>query len=57
MEEEWGREKIDEFRQLKNKTVKFTEHDLRDIERRFKEATHKLLTTPPTPVDTSVFDT
>ena len=57
MEEEWGRAMIDEFRALKNKTIKFTEHELRDIERRFKEATAKLLTAPPKVVDTSVFNT
>lgn len=57
MEEEWGRAKIDEFRALKNKTVKFTVEELRDIERRFKEATVKLLNAPPKVVDTSVFNT
>ena len=57
MEEEWGREKIDEFRALKNKTVKFTIDDMIEIERRFKEATIKLLTAPPKVVDTSVFNT
>lgn len=55
MEEEWGREMIDEFRALKNKTVKFTIDELDDIRRRFIEARQKLLTTPKPAVDVSVF--
>lgn len=43
MEEEWGRDKIDEFRALKADTKIYKEYDYIEIEERFKEKTRELL--------------
>lgn len=43
MENEWGREKIDEFRALKHTTVKYTPQDLIEKKEYFKEKTKKLI--------------
>lgn len=43
MEEEWGRDKIDEFRAQKNQTVKYKAFDYERIEAEFKEKTKSLL--------------
>ena len=43
MEEEWGRIMIDEFRELKHKTVIYKEHDFKEIEEKYKQKTAELL--------------
>ncbi len=42
MEHEWGREKIDEFRALKHKTVKFKAFELLAMAERFEQQTKEL---------------
>jgi Bacteriophage Lambda NinG protein len=44
MEKEWGREKIDEFRELKHTIKIYKEADFKEIEEIYKEKTRKLLT-------------
>lgn len=43
IEQEWGREKIDEFRRMKNSTVIYKEYDFVLLEQDFKDKTAKLL--------------
>ena len=43
MEKEWGREKIDEFRQLKHDTKIYKVFDFQEIEQKFKDKTQLLL--------------
>ena len=43
MEQEWGREKIDEFRKLKHTTVQYKLHDFKEIEVRFNTKRKELL--------------
>lgn len=43
MEEEWGRIMIDEFRQLKSKTVIYKVHDYERIEQEYALKTEELL--------------
>jgi Bacteriophage Lambda NinG protein len=43
MEQEWGREKIDEFRALKFKTVKYTAIDLLEKKEYFEQKTRQLI--------------
>ena len=43
MEQEWGRDKVDEFRVLKHDTVKYKETDYKQIEQNFRQKTLDLL--------------
>lgn len=43
MEEEWGREKIDEFRALKQQTVQYKTHNYLELANTFKNKTEALL--------------
>lgn len=43
MEEEWGREKIEEFRQLKNQTVQYKTFQLEEIAEEYRTKTQELL--------------
>lgn len=43
MEKEWGREKIDEFRQLKYQTKVYKIHDFIELREQFKQKTQDLL--------------
>lgn len=43
MEKEWGREKIEEFRELKHQTLKYSLNDLVELEELFKNKTTQLL--------------
>lgn len=42
MEREWGRKKIDEFRDLKAEVKPYKEHDFRELEEEFKRKTKEL---------------
>jgi len=42
MEKEWGREKIDEFRQLKFQTKIYKKHNWEEAEEEFKQRTKEL---------------
>lgn len=43
MEQEWGRDKIDEFRALKYHTKKYKEFELEELAEEFKQKTKELL--------------
>lgn len=43
MEQEWGREKIDEFRSLKHDTKIYKVYDFQELEETFKQKTQELL--------------
>jgi hypothetical protein len=45
MLDEWGQIMIDEFRDLKNKTVIYKEHDFHRIKEEYEEKTKELLDT------------